>query len=65
MNEDEFRSGVATIAAIAICMAAPITAFRRRYKSRSATIFLPFENSFELVSKEGLLESAALLDIRG
>ena len=49
-----FRSGVGTIDAIAtiIHMAALITALRRGYKSRSATIFLDLEKAFELVSKE-------------
>ena len=61
-----FRSGVGTIDAIAtlIRTAAPITALRRGYKSRSATIFLYLEKAFEIVSKEVLLESAALLCIR-
>ena len=62
-----FRSGVGTIDAIAtlIHKAAPITTLRSGYKSRSATIFLGLEKAFELVSKEVLLESAALLGIRG
>ena len=62
-----FRSGVGTIDAIAtlIHKAAPITNFRRGYKSRSATIFLDLEKAFELVSKAVLLESAAILGIRG
>ena len=62
-----FRNGVGTIDAIAtlIHTAAPITALRRGYKSRSSTIFLDIENAFELVSKEVLLESVALLGIRG
>ena len=53
-----FRSGVGTIDAIAtlIHTAAPITSLRRGYNSRSATIFLDLEKSFELVSKEVLLE---------
>ena len=42
-----------------------MTAIRRGYKSRSDTIFLDLEKAFELVSKEILLESAALLGIRG
>ena len=46
-------------------MAAPITTLRSGYKARSATIFLDLEKAFELVSKEVLLESAALLGIRG
>ena len=60
------RSRVGTIDAIStlIHMAAPITALRRGYNSRSATIFLDLEKAFELVSKEVLLESAALLCIR-
>ena len=56
-----FRSGVGTINAIA----QPISALRRGYNSRSATIFLDLEKAFELVSEEVLLESAALLGIRG
>ena len=62
-----FRSGVGTIDAIAtlIHKAAPITTLRSGYKSRSATIFLDLEKAFELVSKEVLPESAALLGIRG
>ena len=62
-----FRSGVGTIDAIAtlIHKAAPITTFRSGYKSRSATIFLDLEKAFEPVSKEVLLESAALLGIQG
>ena len=62
-----FISEVGRIDAIAtlIHTAAPITALRRGYKSRSATIFLDLEKTFELVSKELLLESAALLGIRG
>ena len=62
-----FRSGVGTIDAITtiIHTATPITAPRRGYKSRSATIFLDIKKAFELVSKEVLLESAALLGIRG
>ena len=62
-----FRSGVGTIDAIAtlIHKAAPITTLRSGYKSRSTTIFLDLEKAFELVSKEVLLESAALLGIRG
>ena len=62
-----FRSGIGTIDVIAtlIHTAAPITALRRGYNSRSATIFLDLEKAFELVSKEVLLESAALLGIRG
>ena len=62
-----FRSGVGTIDAIAtlIHKAAPITTLRGGYKSRSATIFLDLEKAFELVSKEVVLESAALLGIRG
>ena len=62
-----YRSGVGTIDAIAtlIHMAAPITALRRGRKSRSATIFIDLEKAFKLVSKEVLLESAALLGIRG
>ena len=61
-----FRSGVGTIDALAtlIYTAAPMTVLRRGYKSCSATIFLDLEK-FELVSKEVLLESAALLGIRG
>ena len=61
-----FRSGV-TIDAIAtlIYTAATITALRRGYKSCSATLFIDLEKAFELVSKEVLLESAALLGIRG
>ena len=52
------RSGVGTIDAIAtlIHTTAPITTLRRKY--------LDIEKSFELVSKEVLLESAALLGIR-
>ena len=62
-----FRSGVGTIDAIATLVhrAAPITTLRSGYKSRAATIFLDLEKAFELVSKEVLLESAALLGIRG
>ena len=62
-----FRSVVGTIDALAtlIYTAAPMTALRRGYKSCSATIFLDLEQAFELVSKEVLLESAALLGIRG
>ena len=62
-----FRSGVGTIDAIAtlIHKAAPITTYIWGYKSRSATIFPDLEKAFELVSKEVLLESAALLGIRG
>ena len=62
-----FRSGVGTINAIAtlIHTAAPITALRSGYKSRSATVFLDLEKAFELVSNEILLESAAPLGIRG
>ena len=62
-----FRSGVGMIDDIAtqIHTAAPITALRRGYKSCSATIFLDLGKAFELVSKEVLLESAALLGIRG
>ena len=49
-----YRSGVGTINAIAtlIHTAAPITAHRRGYNSRSATIFLDLEKAFELVSKK-------------
>ena len=62
-----FRSGVGTIDAIAtlIHKAAPITTLRGGYKSRSTTIFLDLEKAFELVSKDVVLESAALLGIRG
>ena len=62
-----FGSGVGTIDALATikCMVAPMTALRRGYKSCSATIFLDLEKAFELVSKEVLLDSAALLGIRG
>ena len=62
-----FRSGVRTIDAIATLVhrAAPITTLRSGYKSRATTIFLDLEKTFELVSKEVLLESAALLGIRG
>ena len=62
-----FRSGVGTVDAIAILVhtAAPITTLRSGYKSRSATIFLDLEKAFALVSKEVLLELAALLGIRG
>ena len=62
-----FRSGVGTIDAIATLLhrAAPITTLRSGYKSRAVTIFLDLEKAFELVSKEVLLESAALLGIRG
>ena len=62
-----FRSRVGTIDAIATLVhrAAPITTFRSGYKARSAIIFLHLEKAFELVSKEVLLESAALLGIRG
>ena len=62
-----FRSGVGTIDAIATLVhrAAPITTLRSGYKSRAVTIFLDLEKAFELVSKEVLLESAALLGIRG
>ena len=62
-----FRGGVGTIESIAtlIHTAAPITVLRSGYKSRSATIFLDLEKAFELVSNEVLLESAALLGIRG
>ena len=51
-----FRSGVGTIDVIVtlIHTAAQITALRRGYKSRSATIFLELEKAFELVSKEVL-----------
>ena len=51
------RNGVGTIDNIAtlIHTAAPITALRRGYKCRSATIFLDLVNAFELVSKEVLL----------
>ena len=45
--------------------AAPITTLRSGYKSRAVTIFLDLEKAFELVYKEVLLESAALLGIRG
>ena len=62
-----FRSGVGTIDAIATLVnrAAPITTLRSGYKARAATIFLDLEKAFELVLKEVLLESAALLGIRG
>ena len=62
-----FGSGVVTSDALAtlIYTAAPMTALRRGYKSRLATLFLDLEKDFELVSKEVLLESAALLGIRG
>ena len=62
-----FRRGVGTIDAIAtlIHTAAPTTPLRRGYNSRSATIFPDREKAFELVSNEVLLESAALLCIRG
>ena len=62
-----FRSGVGTIDAIATLVhrAAPITTLRSGHKSRAATIFLDLEKAFELISKEVLLESAALLGIRG
>ena len=62
-----FRSGVGTIDAIATLVhrAAPITTLRSGYKTRAATIFLDPKKAFELVSKEVLLESAALLGIRG
>ena len=62
-----FRSGVGTIDAIAtlIHTAAPITTLRSGYKSRSATIFLDLEKAFEISLNEVLLESAALLGIRG
>ena len=62
-----FRSAVGKINVIAtlIHTTALITALKRGYKSRLATIFLYLEKAFELVSKEVLLESAALLDIRG
>ena len=42
-----------------------MTSLRRVYKSRSATIFLDLKKAFGLVLKEVLLESAALLGIRG
>ena len=45
--------------------AAPKTALRREFKSRSAIIFLDLEKSFELISKEVMLELHALLGIRG
>ena len=62
-----FRSGFGTIDAIATLVhrAAPITTLRSGYKTRAATIFHDLEKAFELVSKEVLLESAALLGIRG
>ena len=62
-----FRSGDETIDAIAtlIHMSALITALRKGYKSRSTTIFIDLEKSFDLVSKEVLLESAALLCSQG
>ena len=62
-----FRSGVGTIDAIATLVhkAAPITTFRSGHKACSATIFLDLEKAFELVSKEVLLESGALLGIHG
>ena len=62
-----FRSGVGTIDAITTLVhrAAPITTLRSGYKTRAATIFLDLEKAFELVSKEVLLETAALLGIRG
>ena len=62
-----FRSGVGTIDAIATLVhrAAPITTLRSGYRARAATIFLDLEKAFGLVSKEVLLESAALLGIRG
>ena len=62
-----FRSRVGTIDAIATLLhkAAPITTFRRGYKSRSATIFMDLEKAIELVSNKVVLESAALLGIRG
>ena len=62
-----FRSGVGTIDAMAtlIHTVAPKYAIRRGYISCSATIFLDLEKAFELVSKEVLLESAALIGIRG
>ena len=62
-----FRSGVGTIDAIATLVhrAAPITTLRSGHKARAATIFLDLEKAFELISKEVLLESAALLGIRG
>ena len=61
------RSGFGTIDAITtlIVTDTPITALRRGDKSRTATISLDIEKAFELVSKEVLLESAALLSIRG
>ena len=60
-----FRSvGAIDTIATQIHTTAPITALRG-YQSRSATIFLDIEKAFELVSKEVLLESAALLGIRG
>ena len=62
-----FRSGVGMIDALAplIYTAAPMTAIRSGYKSRSVTIFLDLEKAFELVSKEVLLDSAAILGLRG
>ena len=62
-----FRSGVGTIDAIATLVhrAAPITTLRSGHKARAVTIFLDLEKAFELISKEVLLESAALLGIRG
>ena len=53
-----FRGGVGTIDAIAtlIHTAAPITALRRGFNSRSTTIFLDLEKALELGSKEVLLE---------
>ena len=61
-----FRSRVGTMDALPtlIYTAGPMTVLGRGYKSRSATIFLDLKNVFELVSKEVLLESAALLGIR-
>ena len=58
-----FRSGVGTIDALVTLTytAAPMTALRRGYKSRSVTIFLDIEKAFELVSKEALLESASIV----
>ena len=62
-----FRSGIGTIDAIATLVhrAAPITTLRSGHKARAVTIFLDLEKAFELISKEVLLESAALLGIRG
>ena len=66
-NSLGFRRGFGTTDAVATLLnkVTPIRTLRHVCKSRTPTIFLDLEKAFELVSKEVILESTVLQEIKG